>query len=470
VKGGEKILTSSTCVYTRLVHFNHRAMMSEHQLSKQTVKKHVSAIHIKAKLSLVQRKMVNALLFNSYDSLLTADEHSLPVPLLCELVGIDGNNINHLKRALKSLTTTSITWDVLDDNGDSSWSFAALLSGGTIKNGICTYRYDKGLAKELYNPEIYSRINLGVIKKIKTSHTLVLYENCYRFISIGHTGWWDIDTLRDIMGLSESKSYSAFKDLNKHVLKPAISEVNQVSNIIIEMEYKRTGRAISGVRFLVRSNPQLSFDGMQDENEIDKTAIFKRFLKIHYNKTLARKMIAEFGAEQIAKNLDYVEAQIAQGKVRSAPAFLKSSIQNNFLSEDARTSERRKIIENKAHQMRVLEEAKNKREAKAKEVDRAYSTACIEAMERAFIKLGTDEQRSIETEFLDSSDFGSFQITDFRRNGWASRMVLSQAIKFWMRKKIPLPRMDDISKKFGIEDFEAYKSETSKMSSDLEKA
>ena len=120
--------------------------------------------------------------------------------------------------------------------------------------------------------------------------------------------------------------------------------------------------------------------------------------------------------------------------------------------------------------MRVLEEAKNKREAKAKEVDRAYSTACIEAMERAFIKLGTDEQRSIETEFLDSSDFGSFQITDFRRNGWASRMVLSQAIKFWMRKKIPLPRMDDISKKFGIEDFEAYKSETSKMSSDLEKA
>lgn len=444
-------------------------MMSEHQLSKQTVKKHVSAIHIKAKLSLVQRKMVNALLFNSYDSLLTADEHSLPVPLLCELVGIDGNNITHLKRALKSLTTTSITWDVLDDNGDSSWSFAALLSGGTIKNGVCTYRYDKGLAKELYNPEIYSRINLGVIKKIKTSHTLVLYENCYRFISIGHTGWWDIETLRDIMGLSESKSYSAFKDLNKHVLKPAIAEVNQVSNIIIEMEYKRTGRAISGVRFLVRSNPQLSFDGMQEESEVDKTATFKRFLKIHDNKTLARKMITEFGEEQIAKNLDYVETQIAQGKVRSAPAFLKSSIQNNFLSEDARTAERRKSIEAKAQKMRVLEATKSERESKAIKVERAYSTACIEAIDAAFTRYSEQEQKNLRDAFLQGEEFGSFQITDFRQNGWGSRMILPQAIKFWMgRTKLPL--LSDISSKFGITEFEVYKAETAKIAHELEKA
>jgi len=443
--------------------------MPKNQLSKQTVKKHVSAIHIKAKLSLVQRKMVNALLFNSYDSLLTADEHSLPVPLLCELVGIDGNNISHLKRALKSLTTTSITWDVLDDNGDSSWSFAALLSGGTIKNGVCTYRYDKGLAKELYNPEIYSRINLGVIKKIKTSHTLVLYENCYRFISIGHTGWWDIETLRDIMGLSESKSYSAFKDLNKHVLKPAIAEVNQVSNIIIEMEYKRTGRAISGVRFLVRSNPQLSFDGMQEESEIDKTPIFKRFLKIHDNKTLARKMIAEFGEEQIAKNLDYVEAQIAKGKVRSAPAFLKSSIQNNFLSEDARTAERRKVLEDKAQQMRILETTKSERESKAIKIERAYSMVCIEAIEAAFDSYSAEEQKTLKGEFLQGEDFGSFQIKDFRQNGWGSRMILPQAIKFWIGRTT-LPKISDVSAQFGITDFESYKAETLKVARELEKA
>ena len=174
-------------------------------------------------------------------------------------------------------------------------------SGGSIKNGICTYRYDKGLAKQLYHPDIYSRINLGVIKKIRTSHALVLYENCYRFVNRGRTGWWDLDTFRDIMGLAESGSYKQFKDLNKHVIKPAISEVNQVSNIILEMEYKRSGRSISGVRFLIHANPQLSFERIQEEGEIDQSPVLKRFLKIHDNKTLARKMMMDYGPEQLAK-------------------------------------------------------------------------------------------------------------------------------------------------------------------------
>ena len=45
--------------------------------NKQILKKHVSAIHIGAKLSLLQRKLVNALLYNAYDELLTAREHSI---------------------------------------------------------------------------------------------------------------------------------------------------------------------------------------------------------------------------------------------------------------------------------------------------------------------------------------------------------------------------------------------------------
>jgi hypothetical protein len=208
---------------------------------------------------------------------------------------------------------------------------------------------------------------------------------------------------------------------------------------------------------------------MQEESDVDKTATFKRFLKIHDNKTLARKMITEFGEEQIAKNLDYVETQIAQGKVRSAPAFLKSSIQNNFLSEDARTAERRKVIEDKAQKMRVLEATKSERESKAIKVERAYSIACIEAIDSAFSNYSEQEQKDLRDAFLQGENFGSFQITDFRQNGWGSRMILPQAIKFWIaRTKLPL--ISDVSGKYGIVNFEAYKAETAKITYELEKA
>ena len=438
---------------------------------KQFVNKNVAAIHIKAKLSLTQRKMNNVLLYNAYDSLLTSDEHRIPVPLLCELAGVDGKNIANLKRALTGLTATSITWNVLGENDEEdTWGFASFLSGGHIKNGVCTYRYDKGLAKQLYHPDIYSRINLGVIKKIKTSHALVLYENCYRFVNRGRTGWWDLETFRDIMGLAQSGSYKQFKDLNKHVIKPAIAEVNQVSNIILEMEYKRTGRSISGVRFLIRTNPQLSFEGTQEESETDISPIIKRFLKIHDNKTLARKMLLDYGPEQLAKNLDYVEEQMARGKVKSAPAFLKAAVENNYLSEDAYQAGKRKKLDQKVQEIRLLEETKSERETKVREIERAYSSACISSIQKAFSLLNEQEQRDLETEFLEKMKLGSFQRSDFRKNGWASRMVLAESLKFWMARKAALPKIADISLQFDVDDFDAYRAETRKISDQLEKA
>ena len=165
--------------------------------------------------------------------------------------------------------------------------------------------------------------------------------------------------------------------------------------------------------------------------------MLKRFLKIHDNKTLARKMIMEVGEEQIAKNLDYVEQQMSQGKVKSAPAFLKAAVQNNYISENERQAERRSELDKQAQTMRMLEEAKAQSARKAREIDRAYSSACIDAIQMSFDQLDPDTQKQVKDEFLESESFGSFQVTDFRRNGWASRMTLSPAIKFWMGRKAP---------------------------------
>lgn len=43
------------------------------------LKKHVAIIHSSNKISLLQRKISNALLFNAYDDLLTKDEHEIHV-------------------------------------------------------------------------------------------------------------------------------------------------------------------------------------------------------------------------------------------------------------------------------------------------------------------------------------------------------------------------------------------------------
>jgi len=60
---------------------------------KQILKKHVSAIHIGAKLTLLQRKLVNALLYNAYETLLTDQDHVINTRLLCEMIGFDSKNV-----------------------------------------------------------------------------------------------------------------------------------------------------------------------------------------------------------------------------------------------------------------------------------------------------------------------------------------------------------------------------------------
>ncbi|MEM5398387.1 hypothetical protein, partial [Staphylococcus gallinarum] len=47
------------------------------------LKKHVATVHVSGELSLLERKIVNVLLLNAYDELLTKKRHTLPVGILC---------------------------------------------------------------------------------------------------------------------------------------------------------------------------------------------------------------------------------------------------------------------------------------------------------------------------------------------------------------------------------------------------
>ena len=56
------------------------------------LKKHVGTIHSSSHLTLVQRKIANALLFNAYDRLLERDEFQIHITELCQLIGYDSKD------------------------------------------------------------------------------------------------------------------------------------------------------------------------------------------------------------------------------------------------------------------------------------------------------------------------------------------------------------------------------------------
>jgi len=220
------------------------------------VKKHVNAVHIRGELSLVQRKLANALLYHAYPLLPIQDRYEIKLSYLCDLIGFDSKNLEPLKEALEGLSKTTIEWGVLGD-GKNRWGVSTLLAGAEIRDGVCHYAYSPFLREKLYSPEVYATINLDIQKKFGSKYAVALYENCVRFRNVGSTGWITLEMFQKLLGCDERSTYQEFTHLNNLVIKPAVREVNETSDIELTPEYKRESRKVSSVRMKIADKRDL---------------------------------------------------------------------------------------------------------------------------------------------------------------------------------------------------------------------
>jgi hypothetical protein len=289
--------------------------------SKEQVKKHVAAIHTSGVLSLLERKMVNVLLLNAYDALLTRRTHSLPIKHLCAMLGWDeSNNIERLQNVLRKLASIAVEFNMMED-GKEVWRVMSMLSYGEIKDGICSYRYDEYLAERLYDPEIYATINIGIQRRFDGSYALTLYENCLRYKLVGSTGWWELERFKKIVGASAAV-YDEFKYLKRDVIIKPLKEINRISDIQLVPEFQKQGRKVTAIRFLITENPQQTLlkPVIQDDHEaIRETEIFKRLLEHGIGERLAILWILQ-DEERAQKVVEYVEAKARKKQVKGSTA------------------------------------------------------------------------------------------------------------------------------------------------------
>lgn len=435
--------------------------------NNQILKKHVAAIHIGARLSLLQRKLVNALLYNAYDQLLTSQEHHISASVLCEMIGFDSKNIGYLKGALKGLMETVVEFDVLEEDGERSWEAMVLLPYAKIKGGTCTYRYERALAEKLYHPDVYSKINLSVLREMNSAHALVLYENCYRFEGIGHTAWWDVEVFRKLMGVDTMSSYKPFKALNRNVIQPAMKEVNKLSNIQLEMETRMKGRSVTGLRFLVRPNSQLSLIGMESEDEITDMAAYKALLAEGISKTLARAWVLEYDEEYIFDKLDLAGNEAAKGNIKKSKAgFLKAAVEQDYHNEGAAKKKAVEVAEAaRASQAKLeveLEALKNAR----RDAESGFRRLCGEIIEEAFQELSEGQREAVTAEFqlgLSSAIY----VNAFKKGGWKDRLTFPDIKKFWEARGLSLPSPADWAQKNGSQEPEALKARIDELEKQL---
>ena len=218
------------------------------------------AIQIQSRITLLQRRAWNVLLANAYDELPDKDIHHVSVAELAAKLGFNSGNREHLKETLEALGSCQVKWNLLNKDKELKWGFANLLASAEIENGICTYAFAPHLRHQLYNPRIYAKLNLRLQNRFKGQYALVLWEICFDYFDRdrekGQTPFIPLETFRELMGI-EADEYRTFKALNQTLIKPAVKEINEVTDYFVEAEHKRLGRKVAELKFYITKVKQL---------------------------------------------------------------------------------------------------------------------------------------------------------------------------------------------------------------------
>ena len=218
------------------------------------------AIQIQSRISLLQRRAWNVLLANAYNELPNQEIHRVSMVELAAKLGFGDGNQEYLKEVLRSLRSCEVERNVLGKDEKEEWGVAGLLAEVRIRDGICFYQFPHTLRLKLHNPRIYTKLNLRLQNRFRSRYALILWEVCFDYFDTdraqGETPYVPLEVFRELMGL-ENDEYSVFKALNRIVIKPAINEINALTDYHVEVEQKRMGRRVAELKFRITRVKQL---------------------------------------------------------------------------------------------------------------------------------------------------------------------------------------------------------------------
>lgn len=401
--------------------------MNKHKKNKNEwlmppLKKHVAMIQVSNDISLLQRKLSNILLQNAFEELTLLDKHSIPLRRLCDLAGFNSNNLEYLQEALRGLARTTMEWNIVQDDGKlkKSWGIASVLANCEIKDSICTYSYGGVLSEKLRNPEFFTRIDLSVQQRFNSAYALSLYENCLRYADIGLSAWFSVDLLKKLLGAHNQAKYVEFKKFTDRILKPAMAEVNSVSDIVIEPSYRRENRKIIAIQFKIIKNPQNALDLMPatDLLALNKQIIEELQQDFGFTAKQAQDACKVYPEDYIEEKIAYTRTYAQMAEIKNVRSFLTAALKENYQQSETFIERQKKSKRNKAGvaQQNVLEMGDRAAKDNTQEVEdylRNLSASGRDALQNAFITTLSEKLRA-----------------SYEKSGFKSRALKSQYYAF----------------------------------------
>jgi hypothetical protein len=419
-------------------------------------KKATAAIHIapKSRITLVQRKAFNVLLANALNAHESLDQtsYSISLPYLMKELNFDSNNTSHIKAALRHLNVLQVQWEAIDNQGREKWGVATMIAEAEIVGNRVFYSFAPRTKKMLLDPEFYGRINLEIQKQFSSQYAFALYENCIRFIDVGKTSIWTVAEWRDLLN-ALGDYYNEFKNFSRKVLKPAIEEVNEVSDINISAVFVYEGKAVTHLQFAVERKRQSQL--ILDVPAPRDARLEKKLSEIGFKEADVVDLVNTYEAEYLWSSLSQLEDVVASGAkpIKSKSAYLRTMLKNNKKASSDKAKDKA-TAEGRAKKAPIENEAstgkhKNKDNPALEELRENFNIHRRNRAQEIYNSLHADEQQTLQLSFEKESDQPTQILSSFKKSGFKSKLV-SSAFDTYIQEKLLKDAMDMDMLQFAI--------------------
>ena len=332
------------------------------------LRKHTATVHTDNIISALDRKIFNALMLAAGGSIQEEKRHQLP---LCELaldIGWDSNPSKYLQKVIKRMNTIQMEWNILGADKKNSWMVTTLLSDVGVINGVVYYSFSKLLRKCVSSPNIYTMLNLKYQKTLKRKPAVALWEFCSEQLDrarqkVIKTEEIPLDKVKALLlGTRESSSYDQYKLFNQKVLKPAIAEVQEKTDIAVDVQTRSEGRSISHISFVVKRNKQqLNLPlPLEDENGEVKSKMMgdlqDKASLIGVDEEKLQLFTSKYDIEKIFVGIDSIIEKIEAGKeIENIEGYLWKTLENQIYKETSSKEAAKRIEREKEKKYRNCE-------------------------------------------------------------------------------------------------------------------
>lgn len=433
-------------------------MVSMDSLEKTLFYKPTGTVQIANKFTLVERKLLNAVIWHSQKHKFRPDERAIPIRDVFYLTGIEkSKNYDVLKGALRSLTSTVVEWNVFGEDRVEEWGVCTFLASGIIRGGKLYYILNPKITEKINYPTLYAKIQLLVQSQVRKRHALVLYEFFLDSLSRMRK-----DTVRII--IPTGKAYEllsvtkdmGYKFFNRDVIKPSINEVTKHTDISVVYDTNRQGRKVVELIFLVQKKETfqlyLDFDTerLDQVERLDnaRTArgdeVLQTLLEHHgVGERRARNLVETFDEGRIRGNIKYLLEEQKSGKqIQNVAAYLVKAIEEDYRPKKS-TKELEEEME-EAEKSQVIA-AKKKREKLREE----WKRFCEQRVKQHFVERPEDwqeERRDLFVEKIEEGGKENILRSSFRKQGFDSPMVQAVFYSGVRDELLTLPEETDFEK------------------------